>query len=215
MNIANTFVKKLSIAVAGATIIVLNTGKLAQAITLTFDELPFQPVDNLSFMGVTFDFKIGGVDSTDANYNSSGPGNITFVQDPSLEGNAAGILTLDFDKHIAKLEFDVSLNTFNPLVPGFTVELFDKNLTSLGVTPINTNPLISFTENTFSFVGISSVKRAIIDFNETTLVTRFALDNLHFEEEQKIPEPTSFSGLLLVLIAASKELRRKISSRNY
>ena len=63
--------------------------------TLSFDEVPFQPVDGLDVSGVTFGFQIGGVPSTDAHYNAFGPGTTTFVQDPSLEGNAAGVLTLD------------------------------------------------------------------------------------------------------------------------
>ena len=37
--------------------------------TLTFNELPTQPVDDLSFKGVTFDFKVDGIDSTAATYN--------------------------------------------------------------------------------------------------------------------------------------------------
>ncbi|MDJ0596252.1 MAG: calcium-binding protein [Pleurocapsa sp. MO_226.B13] len=148
--------------------------------TLTFDELSFQPVDDLSVMGVTFDFKVGGIDSSDANYNSGGPGSITFVQDPSLEGNAEGILTLDFEDPISKLEFGVALNTFDEVTPGFTVELFDSDLMSLGETPVDTNPLVSFTEGLFSYTG-ETVQRAVVDFNDTEAF-RFALDNLTFEE---------------------------------
>src|SRR3990172_3460747 len=64
--------------------------------TLTFDEIPFQSVDGLVHAGVSFDFKIGGVDSTEAFYNSFGPGTLTFVDDPSLTGDSTGVLTLDF-----------------------------------------------------------------------------------------------------------------------
>lgn len=188
-----------------------STGELAQAVTLTFDELPFQPVDDLSFMGVTFDFKVGGSDSLDANYNSNGPGTINFVQDPSLEGDSSGILTLDFDKHISKLDFGVALNrTDIVLIPGFTVELFDENLISLGVTPVNTNSPIDYTEGMFSYIGGSSVKRAVIDFNETS-TNRFALDNLHFQAEAKpvsTPEPTIILGLIGI-VGVGSTLKRK------
>jgi hypothetical protein len=162
--------------------------------TLTFDELPFQPVDNLSLLGVTFDFKVGGVDSTDAIYGAGGPGTITFVQDPSLEGNAAGILTLDFTEPTSLLNFGVALSTFGSLTPGFTVELFDPALMSLGITPVNTSSLLSFTEGLFTYSG-APVTRAVIDFNETA-AGRFALDNLTFGGSQSVPEPTSTLGVL-------------------
>jgi hypothetical protein len=58
--------------------------------TITFDDLPPQPVDGIHQEGVTFDFKVGGVDSTDAFYNAFGPGATVYVQDPSIIGNAAG-----------------------------------------------------------------------------------------------------------------------------
>ncbi len=148
--------------------------------TLTFDELSFQPVDDLSFMGVTFDFKVGGIDSSDANYNSAGPGSITFVQDPSLEGDAEGILTLDFEAPVSNLEFGVALNSFDEITPGLTVELFDADLMTLGEIELDTNPLISFTEGLFTYTA-EPVKRVVIDFNDAEAF-RFALDNLTFEE---------------------------------
>src|SRR5262249_3375462 len=72
---------------------------------LTFDELPFQPVDGLSYKGVTFGFTVNGQPSTDANYHSFGPGKLTYVQDPSLEGNTLGTLTLTFAKPTTVLQF--------------------------------------------------------------------------------------------------------------
>jgi hypothetical protein len=65
--------------------------------TLTFDELEFQSVDGLSFQGVTFGFQIAGVDSDQAFYHSFGPGSLTYVDDPSLTGDAAAVLRLHFD----------------------------------------------------------------------------------------------------------------------
>ena len=204
--------KTVSMAIIGAAFIALGTGGVAQAVTLTFDELPFQPVDNLSFQGVTFDFKVGGVDSTDARYGAGGPGAITFVQDPSLEGDAAGILTLDFAEPTSLLNFGVALNTFGSLTPGFTVELFDPALMSLGITPVNTSSLVSFTEGLFTYSG-APVTRAVIDFNETA-ANRFALDNLTFGGSQSVPEPTSTLGVLaLGAFGASSLLKRKLQQK--
>jgi hypothetical protein len=149
--------------------------------TLDFTELPFQPVDGLSYMGVTFGFRIGLNPSTDANYNSGGPGSVIFVQDPSLEGNAAGILTLEFDKAVKELEFGVALSTFTDVTPGFIVRLF--NPSYVGFYPVNTSPLVGHSEGQFTYSG-PAITMAIIDFDESA--GRFALDNLTFNT---IPAP--------------------------
>jgi hypothetical protein len=46
----------------------------AQQVTLTMDEVPFQPVNGLSIQGVTFGFVIDGAASTDAFYNAPNGG---------------------------------------------------------------------------------------------------------------------------------------------
>jgi len=163
----------------------LTVGVADASVTLTFDELPFQPVDGLSYMGVTFGFTVGGSPSIDANYNSLGPGTTTYVQDPSLEGNAqAGILTLDFVTPVDMLEFGIALNTTAPINNAFTVELFDESLASMAVFPMNTAPTIFWTETQFSISG-PNISRAVIG-NFVDLSTRFALDNLTFNP---IPAP--------------------------
>ena len=45
---------------------------LAQTQTLRFDELSPQPLNGLTFRGVTFTFTVGGVGSTDATYGGEG-----------------------------------------------------------------------------------------------------------------------------------------------
>lgn len=150
----------------------------AASVTLTFDELPFQPVDGLSFMGVTFHFTVGGVPSTDANYDSGGPGTITYVQDPSLEGDAAGTLTLNFGAPTPVLQFGIALSTFSALPAGCSVELFDSNLTSLGVFDVATAGIVSFSESRFSYHG-QPISQATITFYSPA--GRFALDNLTFD----------------------------------
>ena len=124
----------------------------------------------------------------DADYNSGGPGILTFTQDPSLEGDAAGTLTLDFDVPTPTLQFGVSRSTFDPLTPGFTVGLFDSSLMSLGVTQVNTTPLISFSEGQFNYSG-TPVKRAGVNFPSPELGVRFAFDNLTFEGGGPTPAP--------------------------
>jgi hypothetical protein len=154
----------------------LSVGVADAAVTLTFDELPTQPVDGLSYKGVTFGFTIGGNPSTDALYSDVGPGAISFLQDTVLEGNSAGILTLDFAQPTNMLQFGIALNSFSPAVPGYSVQLFDASLAWVASLSQNTYPLIVWSEDLFSYSGMP-ISRAIIDFNEQ-VAGRFALDNL-------------------------------------
>lgn len=154
----------------------LSAGVADAAVTLTFDELPTQPVNGLTYKGVTFGFTIGGNPSTDALYGDVGPGTITFLQDTVLEGNSAGILTLDFAQPTDMLQFGIALNSFDPAVPGYSVQLFGESLAWVASLSQNTYPLIVWSEDLFSYSGVP-ITRAVIDFNEQA-AGRFALDNL-------------------------------------
>jgi hypothetical protein len=145
--------------------------------TLTFDELSFQPVNGLHFGGVAFAFDLGGAPSTDATYGAFGPGSTTFVQDPSLEGNSAGRLTLRFDQPTTVLQFGLALSTFGSLNPGARIELFSPGGHSRGTIPLNTQSLVSFTEGRFDYKG-GAIGSVVITFDPTA--GRFALDNLSF-----------------------------------
>jgi hypothetical protein len=169
------------IAVAAASVALLLPAAASVAAppttTLRFDELPTQSVNGLHFGGVTFAFDVGGAPSFDASYGAFGPGVITYVQDPSLEGTTAGRLTLRFDQPTTVLEFGLALSTFGPLDPAARVELFNPGGHSRGTIPLSTQSLVSFTEGRFSYDG-GAIGSAVITFEEPFL--RFALDNLTF-----------------------------------
>ena len=154
----------------------MSAGSAEAVVTLEFDELPYQSVDGLSYNGVTFGFSMAGNPSTDAHYNAIGPGMLTYVQDSTLEGNAQGVLTLDFADPAHLLEFGLALDTQRPVAGAYTVELFDSTLTSLGTITENTDPLILWSEGKFSYSG-TAISRAVIGFN-TQYARRFAVDNL-------------------------------------
>jgi hypothetical protein len=194
-----------------AAIVTFDVEVQAAPVIITFDELPFQSVDGLSFKGVTYDFKIDGEDSLDASFNDFGPGNLTFVQDSSLVGDIAGILTLDFAEAVNNLEFGVALDTFRTVASGVEVELFDRALSSLGITPIETSSLIEFSEGLFSYSG-APVLRAVVDFNEKK-ASRFAFDNLSYTiattPDTGVETPEPFPGLLGMSIVALGMRKRK------
>lgn len=148
--------------------------------TLTFDELPSQPVDGVSIGGVTFGFRIGGNPSDDAFYNGLGPGVTTYVQDPSLEGSADGTLTLQFDHPTTILRFGIARNCFCTLTPGVSVQLFSPGgHHSQGLISRPTASLGTFSEALFSYVG-AAIQTAVITFPSANDAFRFALDNLTY-----------------------------------
>jgi len=157
-------------------LVLMSTGAANAAFTLTFDELPTQSVDGLSYMGVTFGFKVGEISSTDATYNGIGPGTLTYLQDPTLEGTTAGILTLDFATPTDQLQFGVALNSYYAATPGYVVRLYDPSYALIGVYSGNTSPLVLWSEGQFTYSG-TQVSRAAIGFNKQA-GSRFALDNL-------------------------------------
>jgi len=157
-------------------LVLMSTGAANAAVTLTFDELPTQPVDGLSYMGVTFGFKVGGSPSTDAVYNGIGPGTLTYLQDPSMEGTTAGVLTLDFSSPTDQLEFGVALNTYDASPMGYAVRLYDPSYQLIGAYSGSTSPLVIWSEGQFTYSG-ALVSRAVIGFNDLA-ASRFALDNL-------------------------------------
>jgi len=165
-------------------LVLMSAGAANAAFTLTFDELPTQPVDGLSYNGVTFGFKVNWVPSTDAVYNDIGPGNLTYLQDPTLEGTAAGVLTLDFATPTDILEFGIALNSYNPVSPAYVIKLYDSYYTPIGTFTGDTSPLVLWSEGQFTYSG-TRVRRAVIGFNDQA-ANRFAIDNLTFNP---IPAP--------------------------
>jgi len=168
-------------------VLMLMSGAANAAVTLTFDELPTQPVDGLSYNGVTFSFKVDWVPSTDAVYNGIGPGNLTYLQDPTLEGNAGGVLILDFASPTDQLDFGIALNSYNAISNAYVVKLYDSSYTAIGTFLGDTSPLVLWSEGQFTYSG-TPVQRAFIGFNDN-FASRFAIDNLTFNNISAVPAP--------------------------
>ena len=159
---------------------------IANAVTqITFDELPAQPVDGLTFGDVTFGFTVAGSPSTDARFNANGPGLFaSFLQDPVLEGTTSGVLALDFAVPVDSISFGLARSSPATLASGFEVRLFDSTGASVGTFPTATAPSVgfTFTEAQFSYNG-APVQRMEIDLTTASAAaggSRFAIDNLVF-----------------------------------
>jgi len=177
--------------------VLMSAGAANAAFTLTFDELPTQPINGLSYSGVTFGFTVGGSPSTDAIYHGIGPGTLTYLQDPTLEGTTAGILTLDFSTPTDMLEFGVALNSYFAATPAYVVKLYDPSYALIGTFSGDTSPLVLWSEGQFTY-SENKVRRAVIGFNGQA-ASRFALDNLTINP---IPAPGAvlLSGIGLGIV---------------
>lgn len=198
------------LALAAAALLTLAAGARAD-ITLTFDDGELArdtTVDGLTFRGFTFDF--AGPAPGDAFFNSSvfrlTAADSLRLTGGVLEGDSAGVLTIDFARPTDILEFDVLLTALTTVDPGFTVTLFDASLTPLGTTSLAVAPLVTdgFAEARFVLAGGPAVGRVVIDFDNNS--GRFALDNL-----RAVPEPGGLILLGLGLTAlAGWRLRRRL-----
>lgn len=166
----------------------------AHSYEITFDEVPTTTVDDLSVEGVTFDFKVNGLDSPAADFNVTGPPGLFYLDGSVLEGEAAGILSIIFNRPTPTLSFSAALDSVAfAATPGLTVDLFGIGFAPLGTLPLS---LISngpglFIEGQFIYPGGPLVKAAVIDFNEAAGSNEplFFLDNLRFSTAPPSPAP--------------------------
>ncbi len=160
----------------------ITTPSLIQSIT--FDELPMQPVDDLTVGDVTFDFKINGVDSGDAFYNRNvGGGGFVNLSGGVLEGNASGVLTIDFASPVSAVSFGVARDLQVPIGSGLQVTAFDSNLVAVDSSGVPLTVQLSFAEGQYSYTG-TPIRRLVLDFSAVAVSVggpRFAIDNLIYD----------------------------------
>lgn len=153
---------------------------------ITFAGLAPGPVNGLNILGVTFNFQIGGLASTDATVGISvGPGATPLISPPILEGNTLGILMLDFATPIAFLQFGSHLSSETNVMAALGVQLYDTSMTPIGGL-MNLDMTLSpdYAGGIFEYTG-SAASHAMIQFNSQA-AGRFAIDNLVFVP---VPEP--------------------------
>jgi hypothetical protein len=139
-------------------------------------------------------------DTAGATFNSPNGGQQTFTQDPTILGVTTDVITVDFAQPTPFVQFGMSLSSRGPLTPGFSVELFDPSLASLGITSVNTSVLSGdiFSEGQFTHTG-ALVSRLVITFPADP-VLGFGFDNLSFGDA--VPVPTLSEWAMILLIAS-------------
>lgn len=169
------------------------SGDLNVVTTVTFDEVPMQPVDGLTVGEVTYGFTVNGAASTDANYASFGPNLVNFLQDPVLEGTASGILSLDFSTPVDSIQFGLARSIQAPVTNGVEVRLFDTAGNPAGTFPLDLITPVSFGEVQFTYTGLP-VQRMEVDLTVASAAqggTRFAVDNLIYNTAMAVATPSA------------------------
>jgi len=162
----------------------------ATAVTLTMDEVSKQLINGLTVSK-------GGVDFTFANpantlsYNSAGPGLVTYVQDPSIQGLAFPF-SVTFSVPVTSIRFGLAENATVPLF-GASVTLSDSS-----VHPFNLTLVDPFAEGQFVYSGTP-----VTGFFLNPVLSGMALafDNLDVTPSA-VPEQPSDILLLGIGIAA-------------
>lgn len=199
MNLYKSFKPFLTLVMSTACML---SAHAAQATTITMDELDEQSVNGLSLKGAHFSFAIDGSASLDARINASGVGALTYVQDPSLEGSTAGVLSIDFAQAVNTISFGVALSSEFELQDAALIRLVAADATPIADQWVSTLPLILFSEARYEYTG-QAVSRIEVSFADHS--NRFVIDNLSFATSS-VPEPST-ALILLVGLAALAAIR--------
>jgi len=128
---------------------------------------------------LSFNFKVDGVPSPDATFVVGGPGSTAYVQSPLIEGNAAGILYVDFGADVNYAGFGFALSCSPTIANAVTVIAYDSMLTPVATIyadGISTG--FPFAENWVDIAPDALFRSLAIDFYDPC--GRFALDNLTY-----------------------------------
>jgi Ca2+-binding RTX toxin-like protein len=155
------------------------------ATILNFSEVPETIANGFSLQGVTFGFKVAGLNSPDATFGASIAPTGTFqnLSSPVLEGNAAGILNIDFESPATNLSFAVARFATTAVANGVRVSLFDSSLNLISTSTVNLLKTQLGPEGLFSYTGMTGVRRVRLDFTTVSATVggeRFAIDNLAY-----------------------------------
>ena len=177
---------------------------MADIITLMMSEAPTQLIDGLTVSKGRLRFSFSNPDRS-LTYNSGGPGNITFIQDPSIAGGSSEF-SITFSPTVLSVQFGLAeiFGTVGGQLA--TIELFNGGVVPFATSTLNASLVDPFAEGMFSFSG-GPLRAIRVTPNSATPVLAF--DNLSVA----IPEPQSVlltaAGLLVL---ASKLARLRATS---
>jgi hypothetical protein len=186
-----------SAVLASLLLLLCATTAMATTVTLTMNEVPTQPIHNLTVTksGVSFTF----TEPTGALfYNSFGPGSVTFVQDPSIQGLLRPF-SVAFSEPVNFIQFGLVELSLTPLL-GASV------LLSNGMAIPFALPLVDpFAEGQFTYSGVPVTGFTLTPAPNAPFM---AFDNLTVNT-LTVPEPASLSLLITGIFAATVLLNHR------
>lgn len=169
---------------------------MADTITLTMTEAPYQPIDGLTVSKGGLDFAFSNPAGT-LDYDSGGPGQITFIQDPSIAG-ASSPFSITFSTPVSSVQFGLAeiFGTVGGQLA--TIGLFNGSAVPFAMTSLNASLVDPFAEGMFSFSG-GPVTSVTITPNSGAPVMAF--DNLSVVTAIPEPESAVLAAMGLVFVA--------------
>ncbi len=152
-------------------------GPALEPCTITFDELPYgTTVDGMIIGDVTFGFS-----SIDATING-GPGNTQYIQTPNIEGDATGILTMDFAVPVFGVSYGFVLSDTSFQPDASTMVFYDSLMRAIYVYSADAADMgFGWIEGLNVGTSTKPIARVEITFSHPQLeFTRFALDNVNY-----------------------------------
>jgi hypothetical protein len=163
------------------TAFLLATALSAQTTSVTINgtEVPFQPVNGLTVKGVTFS------DTSGADFDATNGGQLTFTQDPVIEGQTGGeVITMVFPYPVSVLSFGMAVSGQGTFTNAYTVTLFDSlgNLIQTVPVTVGNPPGDAFSNGPYTSNQPGLISKAVITFNASS-PSAFGLDNITFSTD--------------------------------
>ena len=180
---------------------------VADTITLTMTEVAEQPIDGLTVSKGGLQFTFTNPART-LDYDSGGPGEITFVQDPSIQGGSSQF-AITFSAPVLSIQFGMAEIIGSVRGPLATIDLFNGGAVPFATQSFSASLVDPAAEGMFSF---SSGPVTSIRITPASASPVLAFDNLTVVTA--IPEPQTDAlatvGLLLVAWKVVFRGRRKV-----